>query len=908
MTTYNTGNPIGSTDSRDRLDNTENMDYLENSTTELTHPDRLGTVRKTRYGMEVEHDAQISAHETEHDNQIAAHESEHDAQMQAFDSDFDDRLAGMAFTRVGSFTAGATLTDMRQVLVWEVSQGGDGHEYGWAGAFPKVVAAGATPSTSGGIGAGTWVDRTDVTLRDEIVPYSDIVYKSKGFVSALSLMLADTRSPGTICQTEGMLWERLSTGDGSTISDYRPLTPLTAYNESDILLLRKLYDSASLKTYVWDKTITFNQDFSYPVDHLEGNGKLNWNGRIFDIAKATDRVKNKTLGFYTGKMNAGVTVRIGCIGDSTTDGYPTAGFVDNPYTTGSDGKKYPASNTNHSDVGAPNAWPTKMRTMLRDYHGNDNIQVYNGGYGGQSLNVYTPSGKSYKTSWPYRYFERIFFENNNYGNVDLVFISFGLNGAVSTDSNRVDDMIRGLELLVYKIKGYGAVPVILTPDAVLGKSPTNYQTKSREEFCQAFIEFASANSVNYFDVWTAERKFWANNNIYKFRQNMTDGVHQKDSGHQFKAGFLAHNFMGAVVKLEQNMESVFLNEREAHHAFLNNGQASSGNLRYGGFSVFNVNNRAQASTWVWCESADYDVVMRDFGIQYDSFPTALADLPSINVTNAVGYDTGAYLNKTNSHGGRTAAHVFPAETPNIIGKLRYGLNRIDNVGPLGSNVSGAYLGYLQFIRDLRNSSRELFANQIGSQRERVYLPSQAWMYNPVESGISKIYMPAAEDWVSRNLVNWANAGDVVTLYLELNMTQDVGLPICDGQTDVGRSGIILYQTSTGYSLYEHRRLDDGTINFVALGVVTTAHPPVTDNKVKLRLTASSDGLDQTIQVFNGWDDSTPNSTIQRSVIRPSGGAFRSAGVIGGLWSGNGQPTTAVSVKIKQCLIEKGFLS
>lgn len=160
MTTFNTGNPIGSTDSRDRLDNTENMDYLENSTTELTHPDRLGTVRKTRHGMEVEHDAQIAAHEVEHSNQ-----------MQSFETDFDSRLAGMAFTRVGSFTTGATLSDMRQVLVWEASQGGDGHEYGWTGSFSpsgKVVIAGSNPETTGGIGVGAWIDRTDVTLRSDL--------------------------------------------------------------------------------------------------------------------------------------------------------------------------------------------------------------------------------------------------------------------------------------------------------------------------------------------------------------------------------------------------------------------------------------------------------------------------------------------------------------------------------------------------------------------------------------------------------------------------------------------------------------------------------------------------------------------------------------------------------------------
>ena len=63
MTTYNTGNPIGSTDARDRLDNSENMDILENSTTLNEHPDRLGVMRKTRKGMELEHDNQIAAHE-----------------------------------------------------------------------------------------------------------------------------------------------------------------------------------------------------------------------------------------------------------------------------------------------------------------------------------------------------------------------------------------------------------------------------------------------------------------------------------------------------------------------------------------------------------------------------------------------------------------------------------------------------------------------------------------------------------------------------------------------------------------------------------------------------------------------------------------------------------------------------
>ena len=84
------------------------------------------------------------------------------------DETFLERLLKMAFTPVGTFTEGATLTDARQILLWEVSKGGDGRYYSWSGSFGKsgkVVTAGSTPSP---IKAGSWVDRTQETLREEI--------------------------------------------------------------------------------------------------------------------------------------------------------------------------------------------------------------------------------------------------------------------------------------------------------------------------------------------------------------------------------------------------------------------------------------------------------------------------------------------------------------------------------------------------------------------------------------------------------------------------------------------------------------------------------------------------------------------------------------------------------------------
>lgn len=164
MTTFNTGNPIGSTDSRDRLDNSENADILENSTSLRYHADRLGTVRKTRYGMQKEHDDQIAAHNNEfnsqlsaqnaeHNDQIAAHENEFDTKIATYDNEFDAHISGMAISNVGTFSAGYTLTNIRQSLRYAV----DGYEYSWSGTFPKVVPAGSTPATSGGIGINAWV-------------------------------------------------------------------------------------------------------------------------------------------------------------------------------------------------------------------------------------------------------------------------------------------------------------------------------------------------------------------------------------------------------------------------------------------------------------------------------------------------------------------------------------------------------------------------------------------------------------------------------------------------------------------------------------------------------------------------------------------------------------------------------
>ena len=149
--TYGTGNPVlpnGSTDVRDGIDNLQSMDVFMNAP-EDTYNQRDGDVVKTVNGMNNEFNYMIQSQEIE----------------------FNQHIAGMSFTRVGTFLTGATLDDMREVLLCDVANGGDGHEYGWAGAFPKVVPPNSTPASTGGVGAGAWVDRSDVTLRSELAAY-----------------------------------------------------------------------------------------------------------------------------------------------------------------------------------------------------------------------------------------------------------------------------------------------------------------------------------------------------------------------------------------------------------------------------------------------------------------------------------------------------------------------------------------------------------------------------------------------------------------------------------------------------------------------------------------------------------------------------------------------------------------
>src|SRR5690554_4728302 len=159
MTTYRTGNAIGSADPRDLYDNAENLDEFVNSKDKLSHPDRLGVSRKTWHGMEEEFDGDQAQRESEHDADQTRRESEFvDAQADK-QQRFNLLLANSGYEYLADYAAGIEITEYNQVL------------RDTAGELWRAAATTTLPYTTDGTGlpeGGAFVAVGDADIRNDL--------------------------------------------------------------------------------------------------------------------------------------------------------------------------------------------------------------------------------------------------------------------------------------------------------------------------------------------------------------------------------------------------------------------------------------------------------------------------------------------------------------------------------------------------------------------------------------------------------------------------------------------------------------------------------------------------------------------------------------------------------------------
>lgn len=221
MTTYNTGNPLGSAAAKDLYDNAQNLDHLSLDKNNEYYPDRLGNQRITWHGMEEQ---------------------------------FKRSLADVGWILVESFQDGATITLINQALKDESS----GEYYRWDGALPKVVPAGSTPDSSGGIGSGRWLSIGDASARQWVENnFIKSRFEKFGYFSQGSTLTSNVQA---LVDSSGLYWVKL----GDIPSGGYVVSPGTNPDYPDFMCVGYLTD------YDWMSVLNWGADNNYSISDRSG--------------------------------------------------------------------------------------------------------------------------------------------------------------------------------------------------------------------------------------------------------------------------------------------------------------------------------------------------------------------------------------------------------------------------------------------------------------------------------------------------------------------------------------------------------------------------------------------------------------------------------------------------------------
>lgn len=239
-----------------------------------------------------------------------------------------------------------------------------------------------------------------------------------------------------------------------------------------------------------------------------------------------------------GRAMSGLPVRIAIYGDSTTDGTATSGWTGNAV----DGSGRAKGNHNHNPE-SPNSWPVVLQSILREISGNENINVYNAGYG----------GKAAITGWFLDNYDTAIHNNPHYRDATHVVIATGLNDVVQDNFN-YDNFLNALLNLIKKVKESGRTPVIVTPDVPFNNMARNV-TKVLGVATNAIREAANLTGIELVDTgaWLVR---WQNmredNDRWAYHQ--MDGLHFSNIGHAQKASYFAKEMLkGFIVDVSDGL-------------------------------------------------------------------------------------------------------------------------------------------------------------------------------------------------------------------------------------------------------------------------------------------------------------------------------------------------------------------
>lgn len=674
------------------------------------------------------------------------------------------------------------------------------------------------------------------------------------------------------------------------------------------------YKTAGTTKSSWDATDS---------SHFVSVGDASLRQLILSAAAPLFQGHIKTLDYWAARMHAGETVIITSIADSTGDGNGSTGWTANPTTpvTGFPWTTAPLANSDHN-AEAPNAWCARLQTILRQYHRNNNISVYNAGYSGQQM----------QNGWVNYYFDKIVLQNPYIpSNPDIVLISFGLND-ITDAGNKITEHIAQTIEVMKKVIAAGATPVLTTCDANWRSyNGWNSGSSGRDnEEAAAQIDaakkyMAEVLGVSIIDQDFMQKTWMSKNSDYSNQyQLQPDGLHWGDIGHAMKASFVAQSFMPDILRCYgTDIERICWMDSRMRYSkdYTSSWVPDTGSEGYK-YSRFPRIWYIQAADYVagevifdffvWSEGNQDSLIYRNFGNSNIGSAYAADQLPRVRVFSLG--NSSAYYDKELPDTGENEAAINATDRPFYLTKLKYGLNRIQVIAPSANALGAFWGGWFEFNPFWKAKDTFGYVNNYGApnyvQVNALEKTGSLDFRFEADTTNNRVAFMNPEMFDGTNCADIGQVGDKVEILVEGFFDTDTGFLFFGGKSLNRNSGstdnnqedncLLLYATSTTFNLLQLRYPYQSSAPYPQIQTGIDGVYSATDRTRKFLIRCEKTSpTTQTIKVYDGWE------TIDAPVLNYTGdwtqGKFCGGGIIGGVYATR---NIARTVRISQLLIRK----
>ncbi|WP_438454522.1 SGNH/GDSL hydrolase family protein [Vibrio alginolyticus] len=530
--------------------------------------------------------------------------------------------------------------------------------------------------------------------------------------------------------------------------------------------------------------------------------------------KFTKPSRLTSLQGQAARWAAGQKAPVCFFGDSTTDGRVTTLDGENLATIWNinrlvNGDVPDDLVYDHDDTEVPNAYPNVLQRILREFHANNLVRVYNAGY----------RGKQAQDGWAVDNVHNAVYGNATYSDVEWMGIMFGLNDSYKENAELLErrTYIEN-QALILDAFARGVQPALMScPPSNNTAETGDYGNNGEvsELIDQVKRRLSHEYGIEFIDINRAIKHWiYTNGDKVCFASASSDGLHLNDIGHLKKAEFLFKTAQRENVPTLNEDRHCFDVVHSAVRYTLSRNDISSADPMRGANKLYQngviesndidkVLGKNVIDLWVWNERRDHSLIYRAYKDARMSFHLAnREDLPRF-VIEAQLFTSNDYHKETifddvspecigTTGGGRS-------DFPCFLGKLRYGLNRIRLVMPAtAKNLfdSGAITGYLtvgwlDFIADRQENRLPVMHHNYGFS----YMDKAHWrdvvagrgrvIHPPVDTGTPKNYVrnivsPSLHGF---NTYSLKKPGDTVEFRFQANFPSGTGVVLSWNKID-----------------------------------------------------------------------------------------------------------------------------